>query len=156
MAIRLRELRDDDLDDVFRWERDPAAVALAAFTRQDPGDRAAFDAHYRRVRADPANLLLVIEEDGRLVGTISTFTIDGDREVSYWIDPARWGRGIASAALRLLLDEERTRPLFARVAAHNRGSAAVLARCGFARIGEEVSFAPSAGRDVVEHIHRLD
>ncbi|MGC5076526.1 GNAT family N-acetyltransferase [Agrococcus sp. DT81.2] len=156
MTISLRPLADADLDDVHRWESDPDATAMAAFTREDPTDRAAFDAHYRRVRADPTNLLLVIEDDGRLVGTISSFTIDGEREVSYWIDPERWGRGIASAALRLFLDRELERPLHARTAAHNLASAAVLRRAGFVRIGTETSWAPGVGRDVVEHIHRLD
>ena len=155
MTIALRPLADTDLDDVFRWESHPVATAMAAFTRADPTDRAAFDAHYRRVRADPANLLLVIEDDGRLVGTISSFTIDGEREVSYWIDPERWGRGIASEALRLLLDREPQRPLHARTAAHNPASAAVLRRVGFVRIGTETSWAAGVGREVVEHIHRL-
>ena len=156
MTIGLRPLRDDDLDDVFRWESDPDAAAMAAFTRADPSDRDAFDAHYRRVRADPANLLLGIEHDGRLVGTISSFTIDGDREVSYWIDPSRWGRGIASAALRLFLERERERPLYARTAAHNPASAAVVRRAGFLQIGEETSWAAGVGEEIVEHIHRLD
>ncbi|MGY3127632.1 RimJ/RimL family protein N-acetyltransferase [Agrococcus sp. UYP33] len=155
MTIRLRPLRDDDLDALFRWERDPDAVAMAAFTREDPSDRAAFDAHYRRVRADPANHLLVIEQDGRLVGAISTFTIEQEREVSYWIDPDRWGRGIASAALALLLEQEPERPLFARAAAHNPGSAAVLLRNGFALVGSETSWAAGVGTEVVEHVYRL-
>jgi RimJ/RimL family protein N-acetyltransferase len=156
MTISLRPLGDADLDDVHRWESDPDATAMAAFTREDPTDRGAFDAHYRRVRADPANLLLVIEDDGRLVGTISSFTIDGEREVSYWIDPGRWGRGIASAALRLFVDRELERPLYARTAAHNLASAAVLRRAGFVRIGTETSWAAGVGREIVEHIHRLD
>ncbi len=156
MTLLLRPLRDDDLDLLFRWECDAEAVAMAAFTREDPSDRAAFDAHYRRVRADPANLLLVVEEDGEPAGTVSSFTIDGDREVSYWIDPARWGRGLATAALRLLLEREATRPLHARTAAHNVASEAVLRRCGFAHVGEETAWAPGAGRHVVERLHRLD
>ena len=156
MRISLRPLADDDLDTLFGWERDAAAVELAAFTREDPSDRAAFDAHYRRVRANPENTMLAIEADGRFVGTIASFTIEGDREVSYWVDPAEWGRGIASAALQAFLELERTRPLHARVAAHNGGSATVLRRCGFVRYGEETSFAPGLGRDVVEHLYRLD
>lgn len=53
MTITLRCLQDDDLDDLFGWQSDPVAAAMAAFTRSDPTDRAAFDAHYRRVRSDP-------------------------------------------------------------------------------------------------------
>lgn len=155
MVTRLRPLRDGDLDTIFRWEGDAAAVEMAAFTREDPTDRAAFDAHYRRIRADPSNLLLVIEHDGELAGTISSFTIEGEREVSYWVDPERWGRGIATAALALLLEREQERPLFARAAAHNLASAAVLLRNGFARAGSETSWAGGLGREIVEHVYRL-
>ncbi|GGD11854.1 hypothetical protein GCM10007231_08410 [Nocardioides daphniae] len=82
--------------------------------------------------------------------------MEGDIEVTYWIDPARWGRGIASAALAEFLAVERRRPLSARVAEHNHGSIAVLQRAGFVRVGEETSYADGVGRDVVELVHRLD
>jgi len=156
MATTLRPLVDADLDALFLWESDPRAVELAAFTRADPSDRSAFDAHYERVRANPANTLLAIEEDGEFAGTAGSYTLDGKREVTYWIDPARWGRGIASRALAAFLELERTRPLYGRVAAHNGGSAKVLTRAGFVEIGSDEGFAPGLGRDVVEHIYRLD
>jgi RimJ/RimL family protein N-acetyltransferase len=69
--------------------------------------------------------------------------------------PARWGRGIASAALRTFLEIEVARPLFAHVAAHNLGSATVLKRAGFVRNGAETSYADGVGRGVVEHTYRL-
>ena len=156
MAIELRGLEDSELDLLFLWERDPAAVQLASFTRADPSDRAAFDEHYRRIRNDPDVILRAIDDGGGLVGTIGSFTMDGDREVTYWIDPSRWGEGLASSALRVFLDVETTRPLHGRVAEHNVGSATVLARAGFARIGSETSFADGLGREVVEHVYRLD
>lgn len=129
---------------------------MAAFTRADPTDRAAFDAHYERVRSNPDNTILAIEADGAFAGTISSFTIEGDRELSYWIDPARWGRGIASAAVQIFLGRETQRPLFARAAAHNLGSSTVLLRNGFIKIGEETSWADGVGAKVLEHIYRLD
>ncbi len=30
--------------------------------------------------------------NGTFVGTIGSFTMDGEREVTYWIDPSGWGR----------------------------------------------------------------
>lgn len=156
MTIRLRPLRDDDLDSIFRWECDRDAIAMAAFTRKLPTDRATFDAHIRRVRSDPSNLLRIVEDDGERVGAISSFTIEFEREISYWVAPEHWGRGIASAALALLLECEHERPLFARAAAHNLASAAVLLRNGFVRTGSETSWAWGLGRDVLEHIYRLD
>lgn len=156
MTITLRVLDDGDLDNLFRWESDPAAAGMAAFTRADPTDRAAFDAHYQRVRSDPDNWTRAVEEDGVFVGMIASFTMEGDRELTYWVDPSRWGRGIASGAVRLLLEEEPRRPLYARVAEHNPGSQRVLERNGFVRVGEATAWADGVGREVVEHIYRLD
>ena len=75
---------------------------------------------------------------------------------TYWIDPSRWGRGLASAALDAFAQIELTRPLFARVAEHYIGSAKVLARAGFVQVGSDTAHADGVGRDVVEHIYRLD
>jgi RimJ/RimL family protein N-acetyltransferase len=156
MAITLRTFTDNDLDALFTWESDPRAVQMAAFTRADPSDRSAFDAHYERVRSDGANTLLAIDDDGEFVGTIGSFTLEGEREVTYWIAPARWGRGVASRALRAFLAIESTRPLYGRVARHNAASAKVLARAGFVEIGSDRGFAPGVGAEVVERIFRLD
>ena len=155
-ATTLRPLADADLDALFVWESDPRAVELAAFTRADPADRAAFDAHYERVRTNPENTLLAIEEEGEFVGTIGSYTMEGEREVTYWVAPARWGHGVASRALTAFLEIERTRPLNGRVAEHNVGSANVLIRNGFVEIGSDKGFAPGLGREVVERIFRLD
>lgn len=154
--MTLRPLADGDLDLLFEWERDPRAVRMAAFTRADPSDRSAFDAHYERVRGNPSNTLLAIEHDGELVGTIGSYTLEGRREVTYWIAPARWGQGLASQALRAFLAIESTRPLYGRVASHNGASATVLARAGFLEVGSETAFAPGIGADVVERTYRLD
>lgn len=156
MAITLRAFADGDLDPLFVWESDPRAVRLAAFTRADPSDRDAFDAHYERVRSDPSNTLLAIEDDGEFVGTIGSFTLEGKREVTYWIAPARWGQGLATRALRAFLAIESTRPLWGRVAEHNAASAKVLARAGFVEVGSDKGFAPGVGAEVVERIYRLD
>jgi RimJ/RimL family protein N-acetyltransferase len=154
--VSLRPLADADLDVVFAWEQDPRAVAMAAFTREDPSDRSAFDDHQRRIHEDPAAWRYGIEQAGRLVGTIASFDFDGDRDIAYWIDPARWGEGLASAALARYLLVETVRPLHARVAEHNGGSAKVLERAGFVHTGSERSYAAGVGREVVEHLYQLD
>lgn len=156
MEVGLREFEDADLDLVFGWEQDPAAVAMAAFTRSDPSDRDAFDAHYRRVLGEPTALNRVITWAGEPVGTIASFWLEEQREISYWIDPARWGRGIAGAAVDAFLELETTRPLFARVAAHNGASARVLERAGFTRAGSGQGLAAGLGRVVEEHHYRLE
>lgn len=156
MGLTLRALDDRDLDALFEWERDPRAVRMAAFTRADPSDREAFDAHYERVRDNPSNTLLAIDDDGEFVGTIGSYTLEGTREVTYWIAPARWGEGLASRALQAFLEIETTRPLYGRVADHNVASAAVLARAGFVEVRTERAFAPGFGGEVTERTFRLD
>ena len=156
MTVTLRKFADSDLDALFIWESDPRAVQMAAFTRANPTDRSAFDAHYERVRSEPSNTLLAIDDDGEFVGTIGSYTMDGKREVTYWIAPARWGQGLASQALRAFLAVESARPLYGRVADHNAASAKVLARAGFVEVGSETAFARGVGTEVVERTYRLD
>jgi RimJ/RimL family protein N-acetyltransferase len=156
VAIVLRPLADDDLDRLFVWENDDRAVKMAAFTRADSSDRRSFDDHYHRIRDNPDCTVRAVDDDGVLVGVIGSFSSEVGREVTYWIDPGQWGRGLASAALRSFLDIEPTRPLFARVAEHNVGSAKVLRRAGFVQVGAERSWAEGLGREVGETVHRLD
>lgn len=153
--IELRDLDDDDLDAIFEMMRDAESVAMAAFTASDPDDRAAFDAWIARERGAQDVALHVVTERGGFAGTAGVFTVDGDREVTYWIARHAWGRGVATAALRLLISREPTRPLFARVAAHNVRSIAVLEHCGFTEVSRAVTFAPRAGRDVEEIVFTL-
>jgi RimJ/RimL family protein N-acetyltransferase len=153
--IELRDLDDDDLDAIFEMMRDPEAIALAAFTATDPDDREAFDAWVARQRSSPGVLSMVVTENGGFAGTAAAFTVDGDREVSYWIARHAWGRGIAGEALRLLVSREAERPLFARVAAHNAASIAVLERNGFTEVSRNVDFAPGLGRETEEIVFAL-
>jgi RimJ/RimL family protein N-acetyltransferase len=150
--IALRNVEDADLDALFDQMRDPEAVHMAAFTAEDPNDRAAFDAHMRRVRTSPENLLRAVTLDKEFIGTIASFVIDGDTEVTYWIDRRYWGRGIATRALELLLELETTRPLHARAASDNPGSLRVLEKVGFVPIGTEMSFANARGDEIEETI----
>jgi RimJ/RimL family protein N-acetyltransferase len=91
-----------------------------------------------------------------LVGSIASFTIDGDREVTYWIGREHWGKGYASRALALLLESDETRPLHARVAADNSGSIKVLEKNGFRRTGTERGYANARGREIEEFVYLLD
>jgi RimJ/RimL family protein N-acetyltransferase len=156
VATALRPLADDDLDRLFLWENDDRAVKMAAFTRADTSDRRSFDAHYHRIRDNPDDTVLAVDDDGILVGDGRELSVRGGTRGDLLDRPGQWGRGLASAALRLFLDVESTRPLFARVAEHNAGSAKVLRRAGFVQIGAERSWAEGLGREVGETVHRLD
>ena len=127
VTVSLREVRDSDLDFIFDLQRDPASVEMAAVPSRD---RETFDAHWVKIRADPETFLRIVVDDEVPVGNAMSFVRDGYREVGYWIDRSHWGRGIASDALRLLV-EELPRPLSGVVAAHNAASRRVLEKHGF-------------------------
>jgi RimJ/RimL family protein N-acetyltransferase len=133
-----------------------SSVRMAAFTAEDPDDRAAFDAHLAKVRAAPEVTMRAITADGLLVGSIASFVIEGDTEITYSIDRAFWGQGIAGRALALLLESVPVRPLFARVASDNVGSLTVLRKAGFAVTGTATAFANARNTEIEETILRLD
>jgi RimJ/RimL family protein N-acetyltransferase len=147
VRVTLREVLPADLPLHFEQQRDPESSRMAAVA---PRDRAAFDAHWERILADPAVVVRTVLVDGEVAGSALSFLRDGERQVGYWIARERWGQGIATAALAALLREVTERPLFARVAEGNAASRRVLERCGFAVAGEE----PGAGVRVL--VLRLD
>ncbi|MFI7210358.1 GNAT family N-acetyltransferase [Micromonospora maritima] len=153
--VRLRPVRDDDLPAFFAHEQDPQATWMAAFGPADPSDRAAFDAHWARIRADERVVNRAVVVDGELVGRVAAFPVGERTEVSYWIDPARWGRGHATAALRALLRELPPGPVHARAAKDNAASLAVLRKCGFVVVGEDSGYAASRGTEVEEYVLEL-
>lgn len=148
--IELRDLDEDDLDAIFDMMRDRTAVEMAAFTAADPEDRAVFDEWIARQRTTADVALYVVTEAGGFAGTAALFSADGEREVTYWIARHAWGRGVATEALRLLVSREPERPLFARVAAHNAASRAVLTKVGFTEVSRDIEFAPGVGREIEE------
>jgi RimJ/RimL family protein N-acetyltransferase len=155
-AIALRPVEDGDLDALFEQMRDPEGVRMAAFTPEDPDDRNAFDAHMARVRSSPDITVRAVICDGHLTGSIASFPAGGQTEVTYWIDRAAWGKGIATRALALLLELVTSRPLYARAASDNSASLRVLQKCGFLAVGTEKSFAAGRNEDIEETILRLD
>ena len=155
--ITLRPAGPADLDAIFEQMRDPVSVRMAAFTAEDPTDRTASDAHMTRVLSSPQNVFRCIVEvrDPLVVGTIASFVDEGAREVTYWVDRAYWGRGIATRALRLLLVQTPERPVRARAASDNVGSLRVLHKVGFHPIGTQVSYAAGRAHEIEETILEL-
>lgn len=149
VVVRLRPVEDADVSVLYEHQADPVAAAMAEFPTRD---LATFVARWTTIRADASNFARAIVADGTVVGHIVCW-IEGDtREVGYWIGRAFWGRGYATRALALLLEEVRDRPLVAHVVLDNIGSRRVLEHCGFAVVGEAVSEKDG----VREFILRLD
>ncbi|MEU4745361.1 GNAT family N-acetyltransferase [Actinosynnema sp. NPDC023658] len=154
--VALRSVEDSDLDALFEQMRDPESVRMAAFTAKDPDDREAFDAHMARLRASPDITLRAVTLDGDLVGSIGCFVVEGDTEITYWIDRSFWGRGVAGEALAQFLDVVGVRPLHARAASDNLASLRVLGKAGFTVVGTETSYAAGRDAEVEETVLRLD
>src|SRR5215475_14526969 len=114
--VTLRPIEDHDLDLLFDQMRDAESVWMAAFTAKDPNDREAFDAHMSKVRSSPDVTMRAVTRNGRLVGSIASFVIEDETELTYWIDRSVRGKGVASQALALLLDVVTVRPMYARAA----------------------------------------
>jgi RimJ/RimL family protein N-acetyltransferase len=150
--VVLRAVESGDLPEFFEQQRDPESVRMAAFPSRT---REAFDAHWAKILADPTLVKRTIVADGEVVGNVVAFGRDGVREVGYWIARKHWGKGIATRALRALLEEISERPLHARVALHNVGSQKVLERCGFREIGREIGDPAGDGSPIVDLLYRL-
>jgi hypothetical protein len=129
---------------------------MAAFTRADPSDRTAFDAHYERIRNDPSCTLRAIDDDGEFVGTVGSFTMEGQREVTYLDRTCAMGArpGVAGAPC---VPCDRADPAAIRSCGASQSRVSeVLARAGSVEVGRETSFAPGVGAEIVELIYRLD
>lgn len=150
MRIVLREVLDSDVAAFWAHMSEPAAQRMAAIMARHHYDRGLFDAHWTKVRSDPAITMRTVLSDGAVVGHVAVFGPPDEREVTYWIASAYWGRGVASAALRDLIALEPVRPLHAHVAADNAGSLRVLEKCGFTVTGRARIFARARGVEIDE------
>ena len=127
-TVALRPTEPGDLHELYRFQLEQRGNEMAVVS---PRTRDDFAAHWDRVLGDREVVARTVVADGRIVGSISVYADEGRPSVGFWIGEEFWGRGLATAALRLLLREVDRRPLHARVANTNAGSLRVLQKCGF-------------------------
>jgi len=132
--VLLRNVIEEDLPIFYIHQIDPVAAQMADFPSRE---KEAFMAHWAKILADDSLVKMTVLYDGQVSGNVVCFDRDGEREVGYWIGNDYWGKGIATRALKALLDAVETRPLYAHVVKHNIGSQRVLEKCGFVKIREE-------------------
>lgn len=144
--VLLRDVVEGDLPVFFEHQCDPEACRMAAFPARD---QEAFTTHWRtKVLGNATVAKRTILFRGEVAGHVVAFDQAELRLVGYWLGRDFWGKGIATRALSLFLEEEPARPLDAFVALHNAGSIRVLEKCGFRR-----SEAPAVtGDDGVEEL----
>lgn len=132
--VSLRAITADDFPTLFRNQYDPASATMAGVPRREEAD---FYERRAKTEANPANDTRAIIVDEEMAGDVVSWTDEGGRHVGYRIAQRFWGRGIATAALRLMLTEITERPLNADLLRTNLGSRRVLEKCGFRLLGPD-------------------
>ena len=156
VTITLRNVETSDIPIFFEQQLDPEANRMAAFVRKERQVRAVFDAHWKRIMDSTANVNKTILRGEEVAGHISCYPQEGELEGTYWLGKKHWGKGVATQALKKLLQEITHRPLFARAAKDNIRSIRVLQKCDFKIIDENKGFAKGRGEETEEYIFRLD
>ena len=149
-TITLRPTQVADLPVLAAFQSDPVANQMAAFTAPDPNDHDAYIAKWTRLLADPSIVARVVLQDGKIVGTVGSWVLHNERQVTYWMDRSVWGQGLATEALRLFLAEFNERPLHGRLVADNSASKRVLEKSGFVANGTDKGFANARQSEVEE------
>ena len=155
ITLTLSKTTVEDLHTLFEFQRDEESIYLAAFTPADPNDKTAYLEKYSKFLNDPTKTTRTIRVGDEIVGSLAKFVMDGNAEITYWIDRKFWGRGIATTALKRLLEIEPVRPIYGRVAFDNFGSQKVLEKCGFEKVGEDNGFANARRTEIKEFIYKL-
>jgi len=79
-----------------------------------------------------------------VLGVVGLERIDRDQsEIGYWVAPAFWNTGLASAAVEAIVEvnPQACRTIFGTVFQDNPASARVLTNAGFAYIGDAESYS---------------
>ena len=133
----LRPLTEADLAAVFALQHDRKGAALAGVEGEFVPEKVFRERMITLISESvEAPSVFVVLVAGAVAGTISrTQGSSGKTQVSYWLDRAFWGKGVATAAFALLLAETPKAILgqlmYAAVIEGNEASIRVLEKFGF-------------------------
>lgn len=128
----LRRAQESDLADLHRVLSDPAAMRY--WSTLPHADLATTKAWLERLLAvDPAGSVeFVVVHEGRVIGTAGGGTLP---EVGYILHPDHWGKGLAFAAMRAVIDHAFTHHAIDHLKVDidplNQASVRLAARLGF-------------------------
>ncbi|MBD9561668.1 GNAT family N-acetyltransferase [Pseudomonas sp. PDM09] len=160
--VRIRTLQSTDAEALLTFELDNRewferfidARDAAFYTVQGVTDHIA--AYLSGFTAGTWHPFVLEDVDGKIVGRANLKGIDMSErsaEVGYRIAQSACGRGLATLAVRHLIQEAQLhwnlKQLVANVYAGNMGSAKVLERCGFL-------IEPLSRQETTEHEYRFD
>ncbi|MDT8342914.1 MAG: GNAT family protein [Thermohalobaculum sp.] len=159
--LMLRPLRPSDAGPMALYASDPRVARMTTSIPHPypPGAAQAYIA--ARVAGRPDETVWAIDATpiggSELVGVILHRPQTG--EVGYWVGPPFWNTGYASEALAALVahlfDAGAVR-LTASVMAENVASAHVLAKAGFAEVGQGEGYSVARGETVMVRKFALD
>ncbi|MGR3272447.1 N-acetyltransferase [Thalassococcus profundi] len=146
--LDLRPLRKSDAGLISHYSAD---VRVASMTQAIPHPLppGTTEAYIARAMA-PVRNEEVWAMDGTKIGSaevmglISLVRMDrAQSEIGYWVAPPFWNTGLASDAVKALVDANPLgdATMFASVFQDNQASARVLTNCGFAYIGDAEAFS---------------
>lgn len=141
--LRLRPLKPADIDAWYRYLSMPQVVEHSSWNLACASDLqpllATFDPHDPRAPMRFA----IVDGNATFVGAIGFHTISADgqtAEIAYDLDPAYWGRGIATACCQAVVAWGFERRGYACIHAtaldSNAATARVLQKCGFSLQGK--------------------
>lgn len=143
--VRLRPLVDADVDAMVVYRGDPDVCRFLPFEPQSPDDIRERIGHLfggTSLEGERGGVVLAIErrDDAAVVGDLVLFHFDvasGTAEIGWVVSPAAAGRGLATEAVRALVDTAFSvyglRRLVARIDADNTRSIALAERLGMRR-----------------------
>ena len=148
----LRPPRDEDVDALFAIQGNPQTMKYTFCAPDRPATERFVRSHADRFDTDGfAPWTAVLTETGRIAGWgglgVDPAEPQWGPEIAYFLEPALWGRGLATELVRAALDlafDDVGLPYvgaFARPA--NAASVRVLEKCGF----ERFQYMPQLERD---------
>ena len=143
--VRLRPVVDSDLAAMVTYRGDPAVCRFLPFEPQSADDIRERIGHLfggTSLEGERGGVVLAVErvEDATVIGDLVLFHLDADAgsaEIGWVVSPVAAGRGLATEAVRALIDTAFSvyglRRLVARIDADNARSIALAERLGMRR-----------------------
>lgn len=148
--VTVRPAGEQDSLDLLAWRNDP--VTRAASIDSHPVSRAAHEAWFARVLADPHRVLYIGDDSGTSIGMVRFDAAEDGRgaEISINVAPAARGRGLGHELLLAAISRYREavapRMLRARIRPGNAASLRLFRGAGFSTLG--------GSRDMIELLLR--
>jgi RimJ/RimL family protein N-acetyltransferase len=154
--IELRQMKEADLEMLFGYQEDDDAAHMAAFVNEKWKDKDAYLEKWKGILARTTIETQTIIANGKIAGSVFTYEMNGEPQISYGTGKQFWGQGITTAALQAFLKIYSKRPIWGRVAFDNAGSIRVLEKCGFQKTGTDRYYSHSRKMEIAELVFRLD